>query len=416
LFHGDGYVAYVDTGMAWVAAGPPVCRAEELASTVEAFARAARAAGRRCCLFGVESRLLEAVNGAVDNLQIGEQPIWDPRDWEQSLRKHAGLREQLRRARAKGVVVRPVTEDVLATFRDRVDRLIGRWLATRAMPPMGFLVAVPPALESVDGVRFIAWRQDRVVAIASLVPVPNRRGWFIEHLLRDPKAPNGTVELVIDAVMRWAASSDCSWLTLGLAPLAGDVPEALGFARRHLGRLYDFEGLRRFKAKLRPAAWIPIYLAFPTSQGPVASTFDALTAFATGGMVPFGVRFVTRGHPAVLALFAILLVPWMLLLALSSSAKWFAGHAAVKWTWIAFDLVVTIGMVQLVRRPSWRLAAMLAVAVSSDTVLTTVEALTWNVPRAESAIDFIALAAAIGAPLLAAVALWGAAWRLKRTA
>ncbi len=55
------------------------------------------------------------------------------------------LREQLRRARAKGLAVREVVASELAEgapLRGRIEALVERWLATRRMAPMGFLVAV----------------------------------------------------------------------------------------------------------------------------------------------------------------------------------------------------------------------------------------------------------------------------------
>src|SRR5690242_7535274 len=91
LFHDDGYVAYVDTGSAWVAAGAPVCSDEALAGAVDAFIDAARDAGRRSCFFGVEARLLEAAGDALDHVPIGEQPVWSPVEWVDSLKAHAGL-------------------------------------------------------------------------------------------------------------------------------------------------------------------------------------------------------------------------------------------------------------------------------------------------------------------------------------
>lgn len=294
FFHGDGYVAYVDTGAAWVAAGAPVCRSERLGSTTGAFIQAARAAGRRSCFFGVEPRLLGAAEGTLWSVQIGEQPVWDPRDWAETLGKQGGLREQLRRARAKGVVVRPVMHGEFDELEKPLRQLTERWLRTRAMPPLGFLVAVSSAFDEARGPRFVASLDDRPVGLTCLLPVPGRQGWFVEHLLRDPDAPNGTVELMVDAAMRWAASMGSPWLTLGLAPLAGDVPEPLRLLRRHLGWLYDFEGLRAFKAKLRPESWIPIYLAHPPAQSALVSIIDVLAAFAPGGLLRFGVRTVVR--------------------------------------------------------------------------------------------------------------------------
>lgn len=416
LFHGDGYVAYVDTGRAWVAAGAPVCRTEALASMVRTFAGAASAGGRRCCFFGVEQRLLAAAGSALDHVQIGEQPVWDPAHWEPSLRQRASLREQLRRARAKGVRVRQVSDGERPALAEPLRRLLTRWLATRAMPPMGFLVAIPSAFDSADGKLFAASLGERIVGVACVIPVPGRRGLFIEHLLRDPHAPNGTVELLVDAVMRWAASIGCSWLTLGLAPLAGDVVPPLRFARRRLRFLYDFEGLRRFKQKLYPRDAIPIYVAFPPSQGATRSILDALAAFSAGGLLHFGVRFVLRGHPVVLGSLAALLVPWTALLALASPDVWFAGHAGVKWAWVVFDVLVCSGLMLLVRRPSWRLAALLSIAVSADAVLTLLEAAFWNLPELRDWLHGGVIVLACAAPALAAITLWGATVRLKRAA
>ena len=54
----------------------------------------------------------------------------------------------------------------------------------------------------------------------------------------------------------------------------------------------------------------------------------------------------------------------------------------------------------------------LAVAVSLDAVLTPVQALLWNLPRAATALDFLVMGLACVAPALAAVVLWGA-WRVR---
>jgi len=412
LFHEEGYVAYVDTGAAWVAAGAPVCSDAALGGAVDAFVEAARAAGRRSCFFGVEPRLLDAARASLDHLPIGEQPVWSPLEWLDSLKEHASLREQLRRARAKGVVVRQLSAHEPAAIAEQLPRLLGRWLSTKAMPPLGFLVAVPHAFESVDGERFVALKDELVIGVACVIPVPGRNGWFLEHLLRDPDAPNGTVELLVDAVMRWAAERGSSWLTLGLAPLAGNVPPPLRLARQRLGWLYDFEGLRRFKAKLQPCDWVPIYLAFPRSRSAALAIFDALSAFATGGVLSFGGRFILRGHPVVIGTLGTLLVPWTVLLALAPSADWFAGHSAVKWAWVAFDLALIAGIAGLLCRPSGRLATLLAVAASLDALLTPLEAAAWNLPYLASFSELGIVVVACLAPLLGALALGGASRRL----
>lgn len=418
FFHGDGCVAYVDTGSAWVVAGAPIAATESLVETTRAFLHAASQAGRRCCFFGTEERFLRATADLMRSLQIGEQPVWDPRSWADTLARHAGLREQLRRARAKGVCVRPVMPGELETgaLGDATKELIDGWLATRGMPPLGFLVQLSPFTFPGHRRHFVAERDGHVVGVAHVIPVPRRSGWFIEHFVRAPHAPNGTVELLVDAVMRWATEAGGSWLTLGLAPLAGDVPPALRIARRRTTFLYDFEGLRRFKAKLRPTEWHPIYVTYPATQSKIASMVDVLAAFAKGGFLRFGARALARGSSVVLAVLAALLVPWVLLLMAAPADVWFGGHAAVKWAWVVFDVLVLLGLTRLLRRPSPRLATILALAVGADALATPLEAAFWNIPRIRGWLDGLLVALACMAPAFAAVVLWGTRARLLRVA
>lgn len=307
FFHGDGCVAYVDTGRAWVAAGVPLVPEDALAETTAAFLRAARARQRRCCFVAAEERFVHATRASMRALPIGEQPEWDPATWPAILARERKLREQLRRARAKGVTVRLLAPAEAADPRVRaaLRTLHDRWLATRRMSPMGFLVDLE--LDRARAIRadlrrcFVAERAGEIVAVAYVLPVPRRHGWFIEHFLRDDTTPNGTIELLFDAAMRWAAAQGSRWLTLGLAPLTGDVSPWLRRIRRHTRFLYDFDGLRRFKAKLRPATWQPIHVVHPPSQSPLRTTYDVLVAFSNGGLLRFGACTLAR-HPGWLAL------------------------------------------------------------------------------------------------------------------
>ncbi|HYQ16150.1 MAG TPA: GNAT family N-acetyltransferase, partial [Polyangiaceae bacterium] len=217
FFDGDGCVAYVDTGRAWVAAGAPIAPFAEIASLLAAFLASARAARRRVCLFATEQRLLELAGEQLRSLRIGEQPVWDPREWPDILRRRRSLREQLRRARAKGVTVREVAASELevGSTRERIARVAERWQNAKPLAPMDFLVRLELFSFTADRRCFVAEQSGRVVGVAGVVPVPARGGWFIEDLVRDPTAPNGTVEALIDSVMRWASQRDCAWLTLG---------------------------------------------------------------------------------------------------------------------------------------------------------------------------------------------------------
>jgi phosphatidylglycerol lysyltransferase len=175
-------------------------------------------------------------------------------------------------------------------MRAAIERATRTWLATRRLAPLSFLVRIDPFDFAEQRDCFVAERCGELVGFAGVVPVPARGGWFLEDLVRAPGAPNGTTELLVDAAMRRAMDLGSSWMTLGLAPLAGDVATPLRFARRSTRALYDFDGLRRFKAKFRPAQWMPIYLAYPPEQSALLSLADGLSAFTPHGLVDFGLR------------------------------------------------------------------------------------------------------------------------------
>jgi len=404
----DVCVAYIDTGRAWVAAGAPIAPPRLVGTAAQRFVVAAAAQRRRACFFGTEERF--ASTTPFEAMRVGEQPVWDPRLWDQTVNATSSLRAQIRRAGAKGVEVRRFDPRLLAEAqgeaRRDVDQLIARWQAAHPMPPMGFLVQMH--LDSaIDERRFFAaYRDDSLVGFVSMVPVFARQGWFIEDLLRSPEAPNGTAELLVDAAMRTAAADGSTYVTLGLAPLAGEIGPWLRLARRTGYPLYDFRGIQAFKAKLRPQSWSPVHVSYPRAQSGIATVVDVLAAFARGGLLRFGARTLLRRPAVLIQALALVLVPWTILIALADTQRWFPSPA-VKWAWVAFDAALAPALSSLARR--WRrgLDTLLATLVTADAVLTTVQLVTWNLRREpRSVLTWIVGAVSVMAPALTAALLW----------
>lgn len=402
FFHGDdAVVGYVDTGTAWVAAGAPIAPMERMREVIEAFVAAARAAGRRASCFGTETRFAEVTGWPA--LRIGDQPVWDPSRWADVVRARRSLREQLRRAAAKGVTVRAVGPAQLAPgtpLRVQVDAMIARWLASRPIAPMGFLVQIDPFTFAEERRYFVAEREGRVVAFLGIIPIYARGGWFFEDFLRDPEAPNGTVELVVDAGMRAAAAEGVALVTLGLVPLSGDVGSWLRAARRYGRALYDFDGLRAFKAKFAPSGWDPIFLAHPPGGSSVLAVADTLRAFARGGLLRFGLETFLRGPAIVVRALAALLVVWTVLLALPISGRFFPSPAW-QYGWVVFDVGLGAALFALAHRWRHGLAIGLAVVVTLDALATLAQAIVFPVPPPIGVI-------AVLAPTAAAAMLWNA--------
>lgn len=270
---GDAVVGYATHARTRVVAGAPVCAESRLEAVVAAFAADARAHGEHVVYFGAGERLEHRYRAhpRLALVPLGAQPWWDPAGWERKLRGHRSLREQLRRARAKGVRVEEWPAKV-AHRHPALERVLARWLAGRHLPPLHFLVE-PDTLGHLGDRRvFVARRGEgdaRVVAFLVATPIPGREAWLLEQWPRLPDAPNGTVESLVDAAMRALAAAGARAVTMGLSPLSPHGPPlaasprwlgvVLRWVRAHGRRFYDFEGLDRFKAKFGPDTWEPIH-------------------------------------------------------------------------------------------------------------------------------------------------------------
>jgi phosphatidylglycerol lysyltransferase len=404
---GEGCVAYAPTRTAWVAAGAPIADRAEVPARMREFTAAAASEGKRARFFAIERAFVPEGFRAV---AIGARPVWDPSRWEEVLRSHRSLREQVRRARAKQVTVRRATAGELAEgapLRSRVEALISRWLRSKPMPAMGFLVDVQPFAFGEERRYFVAEQGEKVVGFLAAVPVYARNGWLLEDLLRDPSAPNGVTELLVDAAMRTFAQEGSRFATLGQVPLAGIERGWLKAIRDRSRWLYDFEGLRAFKSKLRPDTWEELCLAFPEGDNEARAVFDTLAAFAHGSFLRFGVNTVLHAAPLTARALAIALVPWTALLAIAPAEVWFPS-AAVKWGWVGFDVFMAAALLWLSVRWRTALATLLASLATLDAILTLVQALTFNVPRAHGPLSWLAIAAGVCAPIVASAFLWRA--------
>ena len=280
---GEGLVAFADTGSAWVSAGAPLCPPDRMHALTTGFVAAARAAGRRVCFCAVEAPFSES--GPLRALPIGAQPVWDPNRWPDTLKAVRSLREQLRRARARGVQVRQLRPEELrpgTCTRNALEQLAESWLASKRGPALTFLLDVQLFSYAEERRSFVAERDGVPVGLLSAIPIHGRGGWFFEDIVRAPDAPNGTAETLIDAAMKGCASEGCGHVTMGLVPLSGKLPLWLRAVRRLGGHFYDFDGLLRFREKLRPHAWEPVRICYPGSQSALSAAWDVL-ASVTGG-------------------------------------------------------------------------------------------------------------------------------------
>jgi len=294
---GDGVVGYTVRKSIRVVAGAPVCAPERLATVVAEFERSAAEACQRVCYFCAEGRLESLCREAAgySMVRLGAQPVWDPKHWHSSVHGRPSVRAQLSRARNKGVSVEEWSPDRAGHTQDLHDCL-REWLEAKGLPPLRFLVEPETLGRLGDRRTFVASRGGRAVGFVIASPVPARRGWLIEQVVRRPTAPNGTAELMLDAAVRALATDGAEYITLGLAPLSrrgvptdeGDplwLRAVLGWLRVHGRRFYNFRGLESFKAKFGPDHWDPIYAVSNERRFSPRTLYAVAAAFGGGSPV-----------------------------------------------------------------------------------------------------------------------------------
>lgn len=303
----DAAIAYAQRGGYWVAVGGPLCSAERSVEVAKAFRAAASAGGCRVVFFGVTQPFVDRLQGTdFDALQIGLAPSWQPTQWSEVVSTARKLRNRLSKAQRDGITCRLLSIDQIppeSELRQRLVEMANQWMTSKSLPPMGFMVTVELFQHGERRRYFIAEHAGCICGLAVCIPVYGKNGWLLEDMILAPDAPGGCSELLVDTVMRQLAAEQAELVSLGMVALAGldtsHTPEHPWLSRflrvcsRSMGWLYNFQGLYRFRNKMQPKTWEPIYIVSGSRIG-FLTIRAILMAFAQGWVPRFGVRVL--GH------------------------------------------------------------------------------------------------------------------------
>jgi len=303
---GDGVVGFARYGRTRIAAGEPVCAVERLPAVCREFEQDAARSGERVCYLAAEGSLVERLgrDGRYQVLPIGAQPVWEPALLAARFEDKATLRYQVNRARNKGLRVDEWPPERFA--HPALPRCLERWLATKPLPPLGFMTD-PYLLPRMDGRRLlVAEVDDTPVGYCVLSPVPARAGWLVEQIVRCDGAPNGTAESLVAGAARSTAAAGSRFITLGTSPLSRRgqrlsrrhpfwLRAGMGWMRAHGSRFYNFRGLEHFKAKFRPQAWEPVYAVSADPRLRPATLYAVMGAFTGRSPLWAGLQAIVDG-------------------------------------------------------------------------------------------------------------------------
>lgn len=262
----EGYVPFVETDHLILVAGEPVAPDESVPLLLSKLQEIA--VDRKKTLGLLPARASSKVQLELlgfDSVFIGKEPIFD---LTKLPKPSKSIRQAVNRAERLGLQI--VEYDDL--YRDQVAALCHRWQDTRELPAMQFLFQLRPLDWKEHKKFFLAVdTTGKLVAFLSCSPIYGRSGWYLEDLIREPDAPNGTTELLLTRALQQLSAEGYKMATLALAPLAG-LPDRderhpwlnslLRLAYKRLSFIYHFQTLEYFKGKFKPSHWEPNYFYF----------------------------------------------------------------------------------------------------------------------------------------------------------
>lgn len=265
------FLMYAVQGRSWVVLGDPVGPPAEHAGLIREFLE-------RCDDFagvpvfyeiGASGLHLYADFG-LRFVKIGEAARVDLQRF--TLENRAGYRHRqaLKRVEKAGATFRVLSPDEVLARLPELRRVSEDWLAERSTAEKGFSLGF---FDEAYVARFpvaIIERGNEILAFANIWSGAGRAELSLDLMRHGHDAPSGIMESLVVHLMLWGQQHGYRYFVLGMAPLSGFETSSAASLWNRLGAfvyeygeaIYNFQGLRAFKAKFHPD-WEPHYLAYP---------------------------------------------------------------------------------------------------------------------------------------------------------
>jgi phosphatidylglycerol lysyltransferase len=308
----DGTIIYAEFGHVWLVAGDPLAPLEDMAELARQFAAFAKRKNRVVAFVPTSAEFARLMT-PYDFMaaKVGASPYFDLKIWNPRGDCAKKLRAGVNQARRAGVEVEMSSGGVDESLKKETAQLCMSWLSSRrSATTFGWLMALDPFLHSEYKKYFAARVNGKLVGFLAASPIPARKAWYLEDVLRQPDAPQGTATLLVVEALAKLKAEGVALATLGTSPFATNGPNdvlssenrmidlALRLASQRLGAFYNFEGLRRFKGKFVPSWWESEY-----ALGQRGAVMPPRVAYAiVRALVPGGVtRLLTRQAARVIS-------------------------------------------------------------------------------------------------------------------
>jgi phosphatidylglycerol lysyltransferase len=282
------FMMYAKRGRTWVALFDPIGPRDEWRELIARFVEMVHSFGGRAAFYQITAENLPLyLDAGLTVLKLGEEARVDLAAFDLRGSARADLRYALSRGQRDGLRVELIAPSEVKAFLPELEMISNAWLAQRNIREKGFAVAhFEPGFVVEQPVALL--RQGvKAVAFATIMTTAQGKEAALGLMRQLPDAPRHAMEfLFVELMLRLKAQGYCTF-DLGMSPLSGLEVHPLTsrwnrlahWLERNGGPLYNFRGLRTFKAKFDPS-WEPRYLAASGMLGPYLALAD--TAIITG--------------------------------------------------------------------------------------------------------------------------------------
>lgn len=270
----DGAIAYNEFGKVWLVPGDPLASFENLAQLSDSFLKKARAEGRVVGFMPATQQFARFSSGlGLRAIKIGSAPYFDLATWAPRGDRAKKARAGVNQARRAGVRVTHAVNVDEQLVRETAC-LCKSWLTTRRSAIRFEWLFTVDLFQHKERKKYFTARDSagKLVGFLAASPIPARDGWYLEDVLRSKDAPNGTTDLLVVEVLNSLKRDGAKLATLGTTLMANEgVADPDVHISRVLSKLawsvagcfsifYNFDGVRRFKAKFAPSWWESEYV------------------------------------------------------------------------------------------------------------------------------------------------------------
>lgn len=289
---GNSFLMYQVQGRSWVALGDPVGPRADAEELLWKFRELSDEHGGRVVFYQADADSLPLyIDLGLAAMKIGEEARVPLDSFSLEGSNRGELRTARRRAERDKATFEVVPVEGVPAIIPALRAISDAWLKDKATAEKGFSVGsfseryvrnFPVALVRRDG---------EPVAFATLWPSAHKEEMAVDLMRFNADAPPGTMDYLFVELMLWAKAEGYGSFSLGVAPLAGLERHPLApawhrignFVFRHGEHFYNFEGLRRYKAKFHPI-WEPKYLVAPPGGMTLPLILVDVSVLIAGGL------------------------------------------------------------------------------------------------------------------------------------